>query len=195
MIKDFFLFSKKFWLFLIKCAALAFVAMMIMVQIPELRYDLSTTKPLTISKPEELKNARIDRSTFVAIEGTPNFDLAFVYSRYGLNYSYFTLEPYGIQLIVRTYDAVRDEWKNIDRFLGKLRPFDDQPFSKSIRIIFKEKNEIVIPDNSYFLGLRDVPKASGWQVGAIIFVSILWIVMFYMFFIYGRKPSASASST
>ena len=195
MIKHFFLFNKKFWLFLVKCAALAFVATMIMVQIPELRYDFRTNKPLILSNPDELNNAHIDRSTFVAIEGTPNFDHAFVYQRYGMNYTYFTLDPYGFQLIARTYETVTGEWENIDRFLGKLRPFDDQPFSYRIRAIYKEKNQIVIPDNSYFLGLRDVPNPSGWQVGAMIFASTLWIVMFYMFFIYRWKPSAWASIT
>ncbi|MFC1607303.1 hypothetical protein ACFL47_04965 [Candidatus Latescibacterota bacterium] len=192
MIKAYFTVIKRLLLFFVKCAALLFVALMILVQIPELRYDFGASKPLTISSPEELNDAHIVRSTFSSVEGTPNFDLAFVYKRYGMSYTYFTLEPYGVKLILRTYDTVTDEWKNIDRFLGKLRPFDDQPFSYSIRKIFKDKNQIDIPENSYFLGLRDVPKPSGWQVGAIVFASILWLVMFYMFFFFGRKHSSAA---
>ena len=192
MIEAYFPLVKRILLIAVKCAALLFVALMILVQLPEIRYDFSMTEPVKIESPDELFSAGIDRSTFVSIAGSANFEQAFVYRRYGMNYTYFTIEPYGIRLIVRTYETVTDDWNNIERFLGKLRPFDKQPFSYRIRSIFYEKFELNIPENSYFLGLRDVPKASGWQVGAIVFASVLWLVMFYMFFFFGRKPSVEA---
>ncbi|MBN1291267.1 MAG: hypothetical protein JXB48_05445 [Candidatus Latescibacteria bacterium] len=192
MIKISVIFNKRFWLTFIKCFALAFVALMILIQIPELSYDFSRKQPIQISKPEELNSDIISHTTFVSITGTPNFDRAFVYQRYGLNYTYFTVEPYGICLIARTYDKVTDEWKDMHRFLGKLRPFDKQPFSYRIRDIYKEKFQEDIPENAFFLGLRDVPKPSGWQIGAVIFASLMWLVMFYMFFFFGRNRNQVA---
>ena len=92
--------------------------------------------------------------------------------------------------MVRTYEPVTDEWKDLNRFLGKLRPFNHQPFHYKIRDIYKEKFDIKVPDNAFFLGLDDVPKISGWQVGAVTFAFVLWLVMFYMFYFFKwEKPS------
>ena len=38
--------------------------------------------------------------------------------------------------------------------------------------------------NAFFIALDDVPKVSGWQVGATIFASLLWIAMFFLFFFF-----------
>jgi hypothetical protein len=176
--------QKRLWIFVLKCVGLLFVGSMIVIQIPELRYDLGDIRPIEISNPDELQKVRFGRATFVSVRGKANFEKAFVYQRYGLNYTYFIIEPYGLYLVSRTYEKVTDEWENLNRFLGKLRPFDDQPFSYRIREIFYDQYGDSIPQGAYFLGLDDIPKPSGWQIGAISFASVLWGVMFYLFFFF-----------
>jgi hypothetical protein len=182
-----FLLKGWFWLTLLKVGALVFVGMMIAIQVPEIRYDLQPQKPVPVRKPEELTHERFPRATFVAVHGTPNFEKAFIYERYGLSYTYFNIEPYGLRLVVRTYEQVTDDWKQLDRFLGKLRPFEGQPFSYSIRHIYADRMEIEVPEDAFFLALDDVPELSGWQVGAAILATLIWLVMFYFFFLWGRR--------
>jgi hypothetical protein len=190
-----FFLRKVFWLNSLKILALLFVGAMIRLQIPELRYDLQPAKPVFITAQEEMTQERFSDSTFVSISGTADFDRAFIYSRYGLSYTYFNVKPYGMRLVVRTYNPVTDEWKDLNRFLGKLRPFNDQPFSYRIRAIFQDKYQAEIPEDAFFLGLEDIPKVSGWQIGAVIFAGTLWLVMFYMFFLFGRtKKTTDAAS-
>lgn len=184
-----FLLRKHFWLTLLKLLALAFVAWMITMQIPELQYDFGPKEPVLISRPDELTRQRFPSSRFVAITGKPNFDKAFVYQRYGLSYTYFNIAPYGPRLVVRTYDKVTDEWKKLRRFVGRLRPFNRQPFSYHIRDIYRDKQGVTIPEGAFFLALYDVPRLNGWQIGAVIFASILWFVMLYAFFFFKWKEA------
>ncbi len=181
------MFTGRFWLTLLKVLALLFVGSMVIIQIPELSYDFGPQQPVEINGPEELTRSRFNKSTFASIEGTPNFDRAFIYKRYGLSYTYFTIEPYGINLVARTYEKVTDKWKDLTRFVGKLRPFNKQPFSYRIRQIYRDKFEEEVPEDAFFLALYDVPKVSGWQIGALIFASLLWGVMFYFFFFFKWK--------
>jgi len=180
---------KKLLLFLAKVVFLTFVASMIVVQVPELEYDLGDRTPVTINGPEELSSSRFPHAVFAAVKGTADFQHAFVYSRYGLSYTYFNLETYGARLVVRTYEHVNEQWKEIELFLGKLRPFKSQPFHYKIRDIYKESFGVDIPEDAFFLGLDDVPEVSGWQVGAVLFASILWVVLFYMFFLFRRNKT------
>lgn len=181
------IFSKKFFLTLLKLAALAFVGSMILVQIPELQYDLGPKVPKPVPGPDELTREQFSGATFVSIKGKPDFKSAFIYRRYGLAYTYFNIEPYGMNLVVRTYEKVTDEWKQLNRFLGKLRPFDRQPFHYKIRGIYEEKFDTEVPEGAFFLALNDVPRISGWQIAAVAFASLLWLVMFYMFFFFHWK--------
>jgi hypothetical protein len=181
------LLRKVFWLTLLKLFALAFVAAMILIQIPELVYDFGPEEPVEIPGPEELGPARFHRATFVSISGIPNFDRAFIYRRYGLSYTYFLIEPYGIHLVARTYEEVGDDWKTVTQFVGKLRPFGRQPFSYRIRDIYRERFQEEIPEDAYFLALYDVPEASAWQIGAVALAAVLWVAMFYMFFFFFRR--------
>jgi hypothetical protein len=139
-----------------------------------------------ISRPEDLSIGRIGHATFVSIRGRPTFERAFVYRRYGLSYTYFNVEPYGMHLVVRTYDRVTDEWKDLNRFLGRLRPFKRQAFSYRIRQIYREKFQVEVPEDALFLALDDVPRLNGWQLGTAAFAGILWLVMFYLFFLFRR---------
>jgi len=174
---------------LLKLGVLVFVSAMIAVQVPELMYDLGPDRPFPIGNPEDLSTKRFPSATFVSVSGKPDFRNAFIYRRYGLSYTYFTLQPYGLRLIVRTHSRVTDEWKALERFLGKLRPFRRQPFHYRIRDIYQEKFQVTIPEDAFFLALDDVPRINGWQVGALAFGSLLWFVMFYVFFLYRSKSS------
>ncbi len=187
MTKKLFLLKKQFWLTLLKCSFLVFVGNMVLLQIPELSYDFGPKQPLEIAGLEELTSERLSKTTFVSIKGMPNFDKAFIYQRYGLNYTYFIIDPYGMRLVARTYEKVTDDWKNINSFLGKLRPFNKQPFSYRIRQIFKDRFQEEVPGNAFFLALYDVPEPNAWQIGAVIFSSLLWLILFYFFFIRRRR--------
>jgi hypothetical protein len=194
MTKRFFLFRSKFWLTILKILGLIFVAFMVLVQIPEILYDFGPKEPVALSGLGDLSPGKFSSSTFVSLEGTADFDRAFIYRRYGMDYTYFTIEPYGIQVIARTYEKTDDEWKKISHFLGKLRPFRRQPFSYRIRQIYEERFKLEIPQEAYFLALYDVPKPSGWQIGAMVFSSILWVALFYMFFFFDWKSHSPARS-
>ena len=179
-----FLLKKRFWLFVLKVLCLVFVAGMLAVQIPNLRYALGPKTPAPVETPEGLSRDRFGAAAFVSIQGRPDFDQAFVYKRYGLSYTYFTVQPYGLRLVVRTHETVTDDWRGINRFLGKLRRFERQPFSYRIRQIYHDRFGVDIPDDGFFLSLDEVPRLSGWQAGATIFALVLWLVLFYFFFLF-----------
>lgn len=201
MVKKLFLLRKGFWLSLLKIFLLVFVAIMIVVQIPELRYDLGTKQPVNIENLEQLDPQRLAHTVFASLAGSPNFERAFIYQRYGLPHTFFVVEPYNMRLVVRTYEKVEEEWKDMRRFVGRLRPFDSQPFSYAIRKIFEEQFQEQVPENAYFLSLYDVPSLNGWQIWAVSFASILWGVMFFFFFFFRRtrlfqrtRPGISAQA-
>jgi hypothetical protein len=190
----FFLLRGRFWLSVLKVFLLGFVAMMIVIQIPEMRYDLGSKDPVRIESPAQLDSGLPERAVFASIRGHADFERAFVYQRYGLAYTYFTLDPYGLRMVVRTYEKVDRQWEELTRFVGRLRPFDDQPFSYRVEEIFQEQFQATIPEDAYFLALYDVPKLSGWQLGGVIFAAVVWAVMFYFFFFFKpRKRPVSFS--
>ena len=167
-----------------KTVSLLFVGWMISLQIPEISYDLGAKIPIVISGPEELIPERFTHSTFAAIKGQGDFAKAFVYKTHGLSYSYFTIKAFGHEkVVVRTSEPITDQWNEFDRFVGRLRPFRQQPFSYRIKAILKDSFQIDLPDEAYFLALYDKPELNGWQVGAALFASLMWVLMFYLFFI------------
>ena len=93
------------------------------------------------------------------------------------------LNEFDTALVVRTYEPVGGEWAGIDRHLGRFRRYSRMPFSRSVRAGFRQHFDITIPDNAYFLGRDDVPKPSGWSVGATIFAVVLWCILVYFFFV------------
>jgi hypothetical protein len=194
MTKKFFLRRKGFWLGILKFLALAYIALMLFIQIPELKYDFGPDVPVEISGPQDLTRERFPRATFVSIAGAADFDKAYIYPRYGLNYTYFIIEPYGRRLVARTYERVTDEWKSYDRFVGKLRPFHRQPFSYRIRQIYRDRFQTEIPRDAFFLALYDVPKPSAWQIGAVILAGVLGIALIYLFFFFKRFRRGRALS-
>ena len=192
---SFFLFKKGFWITLLKIFLLVFVASMVAMQFPELRYDSGSKEPVQIQRPGDLSPDRLPPKVFASIEGRPDFSKAFIQQKYGLTYTYFAVQPYGLKLVVRTFDTVDEDWKQMDRLVGKLAPFDDQPFSYRISEIYETEFQETIPENAYFLGLYDVPKIDGFQLGAVIFASVMWIVMFLMFFVFKLKIPGPRSNS
>jgi len=171
----------------LKILLLLIVAFMAWMQVPELAYDFGSKTPLEINDPQQLAELKVTGATFASVKGTPDFTNAFVYQRYGLDHHYFTVDPYGMKMVVRTYDEITDEWRQIGRFVGRLRPFDDQPFSRYIAAIYLEKFGVTVPGDAWFLALDDVPKPSGWQIGGLFFSAVIWLVMFWLFFLGGGK--------
>ena len=174
----------------LKIFLLLLVAFMAWMQIPELFYDLGSKKPVEITSLADLTGSQIRGTVFASVRGTPDFTNAFVYQRYGLDHSYFTVEPYGMKMVVRTYDEITDEWRQIGRFVGRLRPFEKQPFSRYIAAIYQEKFGVTVPEDAWFLALDDVPRPSGWQIGGLVLSAILWVILFWAFFLRGKKDSA-----
>lgn len=177
-----------------RIAALTLVAFMVWIQVPELTYDLSDSKPLEIAGPDDLDPSRITGTTFAVVRGKPDFSEAFIYRRYGLDHHYFTVEPYGHQLVVRTYDKITDEWRGLNSFVGRLRPFEKQPFSRYIRGIYKDRFDVDLPANAYFLALDDVPRLSGWQMGGFMLAILMWLGLFWLFFLWRRGSRVRPAS-
>jgi hypothetical protein len=127
------------------------------------------------------------------VEGTPDFELGFVYERYGLRYTYFNIQPYGMKLIARTYESVSESWEDISKLLGRLRSFHDMAFSYAIEEIYRDSFGVTVPEGAFFLAVDDVPEVNGWQVGAVIFVVLLSGVMIYFFYFFKwpRSPLAA----
>ncbi len=169
-----------------KVLLLAFVLVMVYIQLPELAYDIFSGDPIEIRSPDQLNEDRIGGAAFATVHGTPSVENAFVFERYGISFTYFTLEPYGVRMIVRTYDEFTQEMRNRTEFTGKLRPFDQQPFSYSIEDILMDNFGVEVPEHSFFLGLGDVPAIGGWQIGSFIFACLLFGVLFYFFFFFRR---------
>lgn len=176
-------------LLILKLLCLALPAGMAAIQVRELRYDYGSKTPVPIESPEELHAADIGHATFVRLAGKGDFDHAFIMHRYGISYTYFLLEPYGRTVVVRTYQPVDDNWRDIRQFVGKLRPFDQQPFSYRVRESFAKQYGVDIPADAYFLALYDVPKPDGWQIAAVVFSTVLFLAMLYFFFLRRKKVS------
>jgi len=172
----------------VKVLALVLVALMAWIQVPEITYDYSRKVPFEIDEAADLDPSRISGTTFAVVRGTPDFSEAFIYRRYGLDHHYFTVDPYGYRLVVRTYDKITDDWKGFNSLVGRLRPFEKQPFSRYIRAIYKERFDVTLPRDAYFLALDDVPEPSAWQVGGLILAVLMWMGLFWLFFLY-RKGS------
>lgn len=170
----------------IKLFLMIVVTMYFKFLIPELRYDFGPKEPIKIESLEQLAAARSPRDVFASVRGKADFTKAAMFSKHGVRYTYFLLEEYGPRLVVRTPEEVSEEWTDIEFHVGRLRPYKRMPFDRSIRIGFREKLDVGIPEDSFFLGRDDVPRAGGWSIGALVFASVLWCVLFYFFFVHGR---------
>ena len=170
----------------VKLFLLLVVTAMVKFQIPELRYDFGTKKPMSIESLEELSGARRPRSLFASVRGKADFTKAATFSKYGVRYTYFLLTEYGDKLVVRTLEEVSEDWADIDFHVGRLRPFDRMPFSRSVRAGFRQHHDVSIPEDAFFLARDDTPRPNGWSIGAVIFASVLWCVLVYFFFIHSR---------
>ncbi len=173
------------FLTIIKLFMMFVVTAMIMFQIPELQYDFGTKEPLCIKSADELSIDRFPHSTFVSIQGKGDFIKAATFAKYGVQYTYFLLDGFDNKLVVRTHEAVSEKWENIEFHVGRLRPFDQMPFSRSVRGGFRKLYDVGIDEDAFFLARDDVPKLSGWSIGAVSLVSIIWCLMAYFFFVHG----------
>ncbi len=159
---------------------------MVKFQIPELRYDLGPKQPVHIESPEDLSNRHFGRSTFVSVRGTPDLSKAATFAKHGVRYTYFLLVEYGDKLVVRSPDIPTEEWADINFHVGRLRPYHRMPFSRSVRAGFAQLFDVNVPDDAFSLARDDVPRLSGWNLGAVGFAGVLWCVLAYFFFIHGR---------
>ena len=156
---------------------------MVYFQLPELQYDFGPTEPVMVESAEQLSEVLTGRQVFASVKGTINFDRAATFAKHGVRYTYFMLNEFDTALVVRTYDRIEEDWADINMHLGRLRRYRRMPFSRSVRAGFRQHFNITIPADAYFLGRDDVPKPSGWSVGATIFACVLWCVLVYFFFI------------
>jgi len=168
---------------------------MMKFQIPELQYDLGSKKPVPIESPEDLYNRHFGRSTFVSVRGTPDLSKAATFAKHGVRYTYFLLAEYGDKLVVRSPDMPNEEWADIDLHVGRLRPYHRMPFSRSVRAGFAQIFDLNVPDDAFSLARDDVPRLSGWNIGAVGFAGVLWCVLAYFFFIHGCLRSARGATS
>lgn len=177
-------------LFFLKLFLLLVVTAMVRFQIPELRYDLGEKEPVHIRSADELSLERFTEATFVAIHGRADLTKAATFAKHGVRYTYFLLEEYGPKLVVRTAEEVNEGWGQIDVHMGRLRPYHRMAFDRSVGAGFRTHFDVEIAEDAFFLGRDDVPKLSGWNLGAVIFACVLWCTLFYFFFIYGWIKAA-----
>jgi hypothetical protein len=180
---------------LLKVAALLLVAKMIGFQTPELRYDFGPREPVVIDSPEQLSVDRFGGSTFVSVRGRADLDKAAAFAKHGVAFNYFLLKEYGTTLVVRTPEKIDENWADIERHLGRLSPYRRMPFSRSIRAGFESLYGETIPDDALYLARDDVPRPNGWNIGAVVFAGLLWIVMAYFFFLYRPRRSENLTSS
>lgn len=192
-------FLRRLPLAALKLFLLAVVTMMIRVQIPELRYDFGPREPVEVASVDDLSLERFPLPTVASIHGKPDLTKAAAYATHGVPFSYFLLDGYGTKLVVRTSEKIDPEWANIGIHIGRLRPYHRMPFSRSVRAGFQQLFDVRIPEDAFFLARDDVPRPSGWTLGAVIFASVLWCVLAYFFFIRRhvgrvfRKPASYRS--
>lgn len=180
----------RIFLTLLKIFILLVATAMIKFQIPELRYDLGPKEPVPIESLEDLSGRHFDRSTFVSVRGKPDLSKAATFAKHGVRYTYFLLAEYGDKLVIRSPEIPNEEWADIDFHLGRLRPYHNMPFSRSVRAGFSQLFDVFIPDDAFSLARDDVPHPSGWSVGAVSFAGILWCVLAYFFFVHGHLRRA-----
>jgi len=187
----------RIFLTLLKIFLMLVVTAMIRFQMPELRYDLSSKEPVQITSPNDLSVERFAHATFASVHGTIDLDKAATFAMHGVRFTYFLLEGYGPKLVVRTAEGIDEGWTQIDKHVGRLKPYRRMPFSRSVRAGFRKNFDVGIPEDALFLGRDDVPHLSGWTVGAVIFAGVLWCVLAYFFFLHGplRKRAAKAPAT
>lgn len=177
---------KRVFLICLKLFLLLVVAGMIRFQIPELRYDFGTKEPVRVESVDELSMERFGRSTFASVRGKADLGHAATFAKYGVRYTYFLLDEYGDRLVVRTGEPVSEDWTGIDSHVGRLRPYHRMPFSRSVSAGFRKLYDVDIPRDAFFLARDDVPRFSGWSIGAVVFAGVMWCVMAYIFFVHGR---------
>ncbi len=182
----------RIFLTLLKLFLLLVVTAMIKFQIPELQYDFGEKEPVNIQSADELSLERFGRSTFASIRGKADFAKAARFAKHGVSYTYFLLEEFGTKLVVRTPEAVSEEWAKIDFHIGRLRPYHRMPFSRSVRAGFRKHFDVGIPEDAFFLARDDTPRPNGWSIGAVSFASVLWCILVYFFFIHRRIFAAKA---
>jgi hypothetical protein len=169
---------------LVKMLIMAVATLMIIVQIPELRYDLASGEPVQITAADQLSPARYAGPTLAVVHGTPDFERAAIFAKHGVQFTYFLLEEYGTALVVRAPEPLTEEWKQIDRHVGRLRTYARMPFRRSIRAGFRSNFGVELPEDALFLARDDVPRLSGWAIGAAVFSTALWCILFYCLFIW-----------
>ncbi|MBD3291916.1 MAG: hypothetical protein GF393_03265 [Armatimonadia bacterium] len=177
----------------LKVLALLIVIRLALLQIPELAYDLGPKTPIEIDSPDDLAPERFTGSTFVAVTGTPDLTRLVRHGRHGILFHYFNLKPFGMRLVVRSYERPTEEWDTLTRFVGRLKPFAKQPFDGTLRERYRTEFNAEVPEQAYVLYLYDVPRVSGWQVGALIYAVLLLAGLIYIFFIRKkrRRPRAT----
>ncbi len=186
---------RRIFLIFLKVFLMLVVTAMFRFQIPELRYDFGPKEPVQITSPNDLSVDQFAQATFASVHGTPDLSKAATFAMHGVRYTYFLLEGYGPKLIVRTAEQVDEQWSQIQVHMGRLRPYRRMPFSRSVRAGFRKHFDLGIPEDAMFLARDDVPRLSGWSIGAVIFASVLWLILAYFFFLHGRliKQSRKAS--
>ena len=193
----FFLFRKRFWIGAIKVGLLIYFAVLAVLQAPELLYDFGPAKPVVVADSAALRALPPTRSRFVTLQGPGEFDAAaFQYRSHGLDGTYFLLKGYDAWVVVRTYDKVTDDWKTLDRHVGRLQPFRTMAFSRTIRKVYQDRFGVTLPANGYYLARDDVPAVSAWGIGAAAFcVLAFFAVLYFGFFWHARKPRLGPKET
>lgn len=172
-----------------KLLALAYVAALALTQVPELRYDLGAKSPAAVDAEALGAPGGFTRSTFVSLRATPDFDRAFRLRTHGVTQTYFLTREYGERCLVCTYDSVTEDWRALNRLVGRLKPVRRQPFVRKAIAGYRERHGLVIPPDAYCLSLYDTPRVSAWQIAGVAGMAALWAALLYVFFLRRRRSA------
>lgn len=117
-------------------------------------YALSGDAPLIPGEGQPLASYT-DR--FVQVTGTPEYDLAVGYRRYGVPSYWYPLAEYGHRVIVKA-DQPLPRRAGPQPFQGRLRPVEGTAFSGRVLDRFRLEKGLRIPAGGYVIAADEPPQ-------------------------------------
>jgi hypothetical protein len=143
---------------------------------------------MTIDGPDALTPRRHREITYAVVPGP--FDEAWTvrHNAMGLTYRYVMPRRFDGKLVIVIPPQVEIETdpNALGRAEGKLWALDRTGFERTIRERFSEEHGIELAEPAFALMQGGIPRVSGWNVASVALATMLWLVLFYLFFI--RRP-------
>lgn len=175
---------------MLKFVALLAVVAAILYQLPELRYDLASRQPVRVSTPADLKSQRFGNSTYVTIHGRA--DLGKLVTLPSARATvFFPLQEYGGAVLVRTDEKADEDWKQYDRWPGRLQPLLEAGEHERVRELLRQQHGLAVPDDAYVLVWGDHPATQGGQLASMA-LSVVALALVLYWIVKKKKRTTTA---